>query len=380
MRIVVDSDIWGGGTLFANIGEVVLCPGREIRAADLEGADALVVRSITRVNEALLADSPVRFVGTATSGVDHVDTDYLAQRGIAFATAAGCNSRPVVEYVLSCLFEWHKRTGRPLADAVLGVIGVGRIGRGVAEWGAALGMRVMGVDPPMQQAGVPGLHALELMLPEADIVTLHVPLTLDGRDSTRGMINARRLAMMKPDAWLIHTARGGVVDESDLVESRANGHLGGAILDVWEGEPVAPPELLQIATLMTPHIAGYSAAAHRRAAVQIAAAMCLSLDGRLPDGVELPKVTAARLGPVIGGAIAEEHALSSLEAAVSQACDVAAIDLAFRQKLRDGLPAAAFDAIRVDCRGRRELTEIAVDREAIPAGLNRILTQWGGGR
>src|SRR6185436_14433028 len=130
MRIVVDSDIWGASTLFADLGDVVQLPGREITSADLRSADALIVRSVTRVDEALLAGASVRFVGSATSGTDHVDRDYLRRSGIAFVAAEGSNARPVVEYVVSCLFEWRRRTGREFRKSALGVIGCGRIGRG----------------------------------------------------------------------------------------------------------------------------------------------------------------------------------------------------------------------------------------------------------
>lgn len=375
MRIVVDSDIWGGSSLFSQMGDVLLRPGREIDAGDLEHADALIIRSITRVDEKLLGASPVRFVGTATTGVDHIDIEYLNQRGIAFSTAAGCNARPVVEYVLACLFEWRRRTGRSFSESVLGVVGFGRIGKGVAEWGAALGMRVLSVDPPLAKIGVECLVSLDDAMAEADVLTLHVPLTVEGRDATQRLIGARRLERIKHGAWLINAARGGVVVETDVANAHAAGQLGGVILDAWTGEPVADAELLKTANLLTPHIAGYSEGAHRRAALQIAVALCLCVDGRMPEGVELPRPAAGRPSRLPIGKLTEAD-LTVLEEDVRKVCDVVAIDLAFRRQLQTGLPAAAFDAIRAECRKRLELSDLDCSDDRHSPALQAVMKSW----
>ena len=380
MRIVVDADIWGGATLFADMGDVVLRPGRAIRASDVAHADALVVRSVTPVDEALLDGSNVGFVGTATTGVDHVDVEYLSQRGIAFATAAGSNARPVVEYILACLFEWRRRTGGVLSQATLGIVGVGRIGRGVMEWGQALGMRILAVDPPLERAGVPGLAALDDMLDAADIVTLHVPLTAEGLDATKDLIDARRLARMKPGAWLINAARGGVIVESDLYAAVDAGRLGGVILDVWSGEPIASPRLLQTATLLTPHMAGYSEGAHRRAAIQIAAALRLCIVGRIADDTGLAPPAELRPLPLPDGGLQGERELQILGDEIKRICDVVAIDAEYRQLLKEGLPAAAFDTVRAGCRKRLGLTDIEIEEASSSPEMSAVLANWAGRR
>lgn len=376
MRIVVDADIWNAHLLFDDFGEVIILPGRDISPRDVRAADALIVRSVTHVNEALLGESPVRFVGTATSGTDHVDQAYLDRSGITLAAAAGCNARPVVEYVVSSLFEWRRRTGRPFCGSTLGVIGRGRIGAAVADWGKALGMNVMAVDPPRARAGEEGLDSIEEVLASADVLTLHVPLENAGPDATVGLIDSRRLAQMKPGAWTINASRGGVVVEADLVEALEAGRLGGAILDVWDREPMASPDLLRVAALITPHIAGYSAAAHRRAAEFIAA----SLARWLVDGSK----SAAGLGDPSPDTRSPTASLNSfcdsdltiVEVAARTACDVAAIDDAYRQRVNTASPIAAFDAIRAECRTRSELAAFETGRLTLSSAARGVLAAW----
>ena len=375
MRIVVDSDIWGFESLFSPLGEVIPLPGRAIDSAAVRLAEALIVRSVTRVDEALLAGSSARFVGTATSGTDHVDHDYLRRCGIVLADSAGCNARPVVEYIVACLFEWRRRTGRALNQSVLGVIGCGRIGRGVAQWGAALGMRVLAVDPLLARAGMTGLCTLDQALEEADIVTLHVPLTNDGPDATEGLINARRLDQMKRGAWLINAARGRVVVDRDLIAALNAKQLGGAILDVWTGEPVVSEDLLRVATLLTPHIAGYSTGAHRRAAQRIAEELSNWVHGRVdssrPSGSTL-KMPLQGMAPQP----IEEVDLRIIESLIRMVCDISAIDAEYRQLLRIVSPIAAFDAVRSACRSRRELTDMVLGPQSSSIEAETLLSAW----
>lgn len=376
MRIVVDSDIWGFESLFTPLGEIIPLPGRAIDSAAVRSADALIVRSVTRVDETLLAGSSVRFVGTATSGTDHVDQDLLRRCGIVLADAAGCNARPVVEYIVSCLFEWRRRTGRALNQSVLGVIGCGRIGRGVAHWGAALGMRALAVDPLLARAGMTGLCTLDQALEEADIVTLHVPLTNDGPDATEGLINARRLDQMKRGAWVINAARGRVVVDGDLIAALDAKQLGGAILDVWSGEPVVSNDLLRIATLLTPHIAGYSTGAHRRAAQRIAAELSNWVHGQGDSSRESSGSTLKMPLQVMAPRPIEEVDLRIIESLIQKVCDMSATDAEYRQLLKSVSPIAAFDAVRSACRSRRELTDIDLGRQSASIEADTLLSAW----
>ncbi|HEY8517639.1 MAG TPA: 4-phosphoerythronate dehydrogenase [Candidatus Binatia bacterium] len=260
-RLVVDENIPLAREAFGELGEVELLPGRRIDAAAVAQADALIVRSVTRVDERLLGASPVRFVATATIGTDHVDLGYLERRGIAFAHAPGCNARSVAEYVTAALLELETEGGRPASGwhgATLGVVGAGNVGTRVMAMASALGLRVLVCDPPRAEVeGESGFVPLARLLEEADVVTLHVPLTRDGRHPTWHLLGAAELARLRPGALLINTSRGGVADDRALREACAAGRIS-AVLDVWEGEPEPDAALLDLVRLASPHIAGYS--------------------------------------------------------------------------------------------------------------------------
>jgi len=256
---VIDAGIPFGAEAFSGLGRVVRLPSPEIGPAALREADGLVVRTVTRVDARLLAGSRVSFVGTATIGFDHVDRDLLASRGIAFASAPGCNAVAVAEYVVAALLEVATREGRPLAGRTLGLIGVGHVGRQVAERAPALGLRVLRHDPPRARAeGAAGFVSLAELLARSELVSLHVPLTRDGRDPTWRLVDGDFLDRLPRSAWLLNTSRGEVVDEEALLARLRGGLLGGAVLDVWAGEPQISPALVAAAAIATPHVAGYS--------------------------------------------------------------------------------------------------------------------------
>lgn len=258
MQFVVDENIPFAREAFSHLGSVTLLPGRAITREAIRKAHALIVRSVTKVDAALLADTNVQFVGTATTGVEHIDREYLAARNIAFAAALGCNANAVAEYVLTALLVTAHTKKLSLSGKTLGIIGAGRIGSIVAAKAPALGMRALLHDPPLARAtGEQRYRPLAETL-QADFITLHVPLTCDGPDATFHLIGADELAHMTPSAMLINTARGEVVDNTALLETLTKGTIGGAVLDVWEREPAIDWDLLNRVTLGTPHIAGYS--------------------------------------------------------------------------------------------------------------------------
>ena len=266
MVIVADAKNSMVNAAFARLGELRVLPTPEIRAENLRDADAVVVRSETPVNESLLEGTCVRFVGTATIGTDHVDLDYLQQRGIAFAHAPGSNANSVAEYLVAGLLVLSDRLKRPLEEMSIAVIGVGNVGSRVERMARALGMRVLLNDPPLARAtGDQRYRPLEEVI-GADIVTLHVPLTRRGQDATYHLFDASQLARMKPGAILVNTSRGAVAETAALGEAIRSGVLGGAILDVWEQEPSIDWTLFARATIGTPHIAGYSLDGKVRAA------------------------------------------------------------------------------------------------------------------
>jgi erythronate-4-phosphate dehydrogenase len=273
MKILADENIVFVHEAFAEFGEVVAVPGREIGPGNAAGAGMLLVRSITRVDRALLEKSAVRFVGTATIGIDHVDVPYLAGRNIGFASAPGSNATAVAEYVMSAILHWTKGKGISLPDLRMGIVGVGNVGSRVVRLARALGMSCLLNDPPKKrQTGDPAFIDLDSLLADADIVTLHVPLTLKGEDATAHMVDRGFIDRMKEGAVLINTSRGGVVDEQALRKNR--GRLGGFIADVWENEPRISTDSLACADIATPHIAGYSFEGKVRGTAMVHEAAC----------------------------------------------------------------------------------------------------------
>ncbi|MDT7042659.1 4-phosphoerythronate dehydrogenase [Candidatus Nitronereus thalassa] len=258
MNIVVDENIPLGKDAFSTLGNVSVLPGRQISSSYLQEASALIVRSVTSVNKKLLAGTPVKFVGTATAGIDHIDQEYLNNQQIGFADAAGSNANSVAEYVLTALAIIAQRFQISLKGKTLGIVGVGRIGRLVANHAKVLGMEVILNDPPLARKSQDQCYRpLEEAL-QADFVTLHVPLINEGVDKTVHLIGEKKLAAMSSSSILFNTCRGEVIDNHALLLALKNQQIQGAVLDVWEGEPSIHWDLAHTATIATPHIAGYS--------------------------------------------------------------------------------------------------------------------------
>lgn len=377
MKLAIDESIWEGRDLFAPLGEVSTFSGRCVLLNQIAEADALIVRSVTRVDERLLGDSRVRFVGTASSGTDHVDTAFLAKRGIEFADAAGCNSRTVAEYVLAALLLLSQRENFELAGKVLGVVGVGRIGSIVAKWAQSLGMRVLLCDPPLERAGVGGPYvSAHQIADEADVMTLHVPLVREGPDATLEMVNDAWLAKVKRRPVFINTSRGEVVHEEALLAAVAAGHLGPIVLDVWNGEPAINPRLLKAASIATPHIAGYSQEARKRAARMIRDRLAefqrRSLRDDGPD-TSSPSV----LEPDADGSPISNDPSKQTTRIVLKATGLAAVDRALRERSGRGDGASAFDDLRRVCSQRREFPSCVLRVSAWDEGSKTLLLQWG---
>ena len=350
MKIVADRVISDAETAFGGFGQVFLADGRRITAADLEDVDILLVRSVTRVDAQLLAGSRVRFVGTATAGVDHIDTAYLAKAGIEFAAAPGCNARAVGEYVLACVLSWVEATGRSLHRLRCGLVGAGHAGGAVRALLEAVGVQRLLHDPPRaRREGSAGFVGLEEAL-AADIVSLHVPLTTGGEDATRGLLDKERIERLGPGTLLINAARGGVVDEAALLARLSRGDLH-AVLDCWENEPTPASAMVAAAWIATPHVAGHTVDARRRATQQLQHALARHL-GQPPPGLArgpfAPK-PCVRL---------EGSGFTILHQAVTSCCNPVR-DTPRLQSLAAGGRAAlaeGFDALRAEAGQRREFT------------------------
>ncbi len=256
MKIIADQNIPFVDDAFSSLGEVTTVAGTEITPSVVADADILLVRSVTHVNEQLLAGSKIEFVGTATIGRDHIDEAYLAAAGIGFSSAPGCNANSVAEYVITAMFKICAREGIDITDTTLAIVGVGNIGTALYEKASALGMRILLNDPLRTSDEDLLFEPLEEVLPQADFVSVHVPLTYDGRWATHRMINHRFLSLMKEGGHFINASRGRTIEEHDLIKHASR--LGEFILDVWPEEPIVSDRLMDRALVATPHIAGYS--------------------------------------------------------------------------------------------------------------------------
>ena len=263
LRIVADAHAWGAAHAFRHFPgfatKLTVVEHAAITHALLQQADVLVTRSSTRVDAALLAGTPVRFVGTATVGEDHVDKAWLVAHGIAFASAAGSSTGSVVEYWIAALLALQARGLIDLPDIRLGVIGVGRIGGRIAEVAAALGITVLRNDPPRARLKQGVFAPLEALLENCDVLTLHTPLSDAGPDATRHLLDASRLAAFR-GRGIVNTARGAVIDNDALADWLDGDATRFAVLDCWEQEPAISRRLLAHPGLAiaTPHIAGHS--------------------------------------------------------------------------------------------------------------------------
>lgn len=375
-KIVCATSVLLGREAFSTIGEVTWIPERDITADVVRDADVLITRSKVRVDAGLLEGSRIAFVGTATAGIDHLDTDYLDQKSIAWASAPGCNANSVAEWVAAALLRLHLVRGMPLEGKTLGIIGVGNVGSRVAAIAPALGLTPLLHDPP-RAAVEPGPMWVDRdrALAESDIVTLHVPLTDAGPYATREMVDCRFLSSMKPGAIFINSSRGEVVDEDCLVLGIEQHWIDYALLDVFAHEPDVDPRVADAACLVTPHIAGYSYEGRLRGTEMCYRAACGFLE------VE-PRWSPPPLAPDPARVFTlDPRGRTDLEAladVVLRAYDIAADDHALRAGL--GADAEArrkhFQALRASYRDRHEFpaftVRLAMPAPALAAKLSRL--------
>jgi erythronate-4-phosphate dehydrogenase len=350
--IIADRNIANVEAAFAAFGEVRVYDGRALKRAVVRDADILLVRSVTRVDAGLLADSKVKFIGSATVGLEHIDQVYLRRRGIGFAHAAGSSTRAVVEYVLSAMLTLADRQGWVLANKTVGVVGCGRIGGELIRILRLLGVRCLCNDPPRQAAGHAGAWLdLPALLQQADMVSLHVPLSVRGAWPTRQLVDRAFIRALKPGAIVINTARGAVLDGAALLP-RLQAREIHAVLDVWENEPGIHAELLAATDLATPHIAGYSLEAKLAGTYMLYRQACAYFKmAPLPVLEKLEPPPAAKL--TVPVQLTGQAALAQL---VAQAYDITADDAPLRAlaSADSQTRAQGFDALRRDYPLRRE--------------------------
>ncbi|HDP34379.1 MAG TPA: 4-phosphoerythronate dehydrogenase [Candidatus Hydrogenedentes bacterium] len=357
MKIIVDENIPYGKEAFGTLGDVQTAHGRKITPDMLQGADALIVRSITKVNEALLADTLVRFVGTCTIGEDHIDKAYLAANNIAFTSAPGCNANSVGEYIIAALLVLAERYGLRLDEMSLGIVGAGNVGSKVYKKATALSMTCVLNDPPLADAtGDPIYRPVDEIL-ECDVVTLHTPLERGGKYPTWHLGDKEFIRWLKPSAILINSSRGAVVDNFALEEALRTEDIRAAVLDVWENEPTPNTELLRLTDIATPHIAGYSFDGKVNGTTQVYEALCAFLGGEptwTPQEVLPP--------PPVPELLVNPDEADPLTGAVLSVYDIMTDDMGMREILE--LPrenhAAHFDGLRKNYPVRREFFNTTV--------------------
>ncbi|WP_439181825.1 4-phosphoerythronate dehydrogenase [Carboxylicivirga taeanensis] len=259
LKIVADNKIPFLKGVLEPFAKVEYLPGAEITNEVLIDADALITRTRTKCNSASLAGTRVKLITSATIGFDHIDTAWCDKHAIKWTNAPGCNSESVKQYIAAVLALLVRDKKWNLAGKSIAVVGVGNVGRKVSAMAKVLGMKVYEVDPPRARLEKDKtFYALEEVIGKVDVVTFHTPLTRDSKDATYHLCNAELLLCMKPDAVVINSSRGEVVDGSALKVALKEGRIGDAVLDVWENEPHIDHELLETVWIATPHIAGYS--------------------------------------------------------------------------------------------------------------------------
>ena len=269
MQVVIDKGIPFLEGVIEPYAQVLYLLPEEITPDTVRDADALIVRTRTRIDKELIEGSKVRFVATATIGYDHINQDYCNQAGVRWVSCPGCNAQAVCDYVEEAISTM--KSGKKALT--VGIVGYGHVGKLVAQMANKKGYRVLLSDPPL------GIGAsLQEIAPLCDVLTFHTPLTRDGAYPTYHLGNADVLRLCKPDALIINAARGGIIDEQALLAHistfLSKEEKGGIAIDCWEGEPTINRALLQKVDLASFHIAGYSIEGKMRASEMCLEAFC----------------------------------------------------------------------------------------------------------
>ncbi len=259
MKILCTTNIPFAEEAFSTLGSVEIMPVSKISNATLKNVDALIIRSTLKVTPELISGTNVKFIGTCTIGFDHIDTAYLEQNGIKWKNAAGCNANSVAEYIVAGLLYLANKHHFTLKNKTIAIIGVGNVGKKVVEKANALGLTCLKNDPPLfELTQDTSYKRLDEILPHADIVTLHVPLTKTGKYPTFKMVNQSFYDLLKKGCIFINAARGGIMISDLFIKARDNNLIKHTITDTWEGEPNFRLDVLERSDIATPHIAGHS--------------------------------------------------------------------------------------------------------------------------
>lgn len=347
IRVLVDENIPVPDCFRVSGLELQAFSGRHICAADLVGVDALLVRSVTRVNADLLLGSGVSFVASATAGRDHLDTDFLQQSGIDCYVAAGSNANSVVDYVLGCLAA----LGVDPREKEVGIVGCGQVGGRLYRRMKLLGANCHCYDPFLLPSQQKDLCELDQVL-ASQLVCLHTPLTTDGPFPTSNMLDYDQLIQLPAGAVLINAGRGGVINESGLQQVFKERPDIRLVMDVWSNEPDIDLNILALAEIATPHIAGYAAQAKLRGSHMVFSALFNHFEMPLPDGANKAPESGGRLDKGL-----------SWDVALLSVYDPRVDDL----RLREMPDSEGFDRMRKGYPLRAELSEFYTDNQQLEA-------------
>ncbi|MFY8297814.1 4-phosphoerythronate dehydrogenase [Pseudoalteromonas sp. SS15] len=301
MKILADQNMPLVEEYFADLGSVTRFDGRNAKPEQIEDVDILLTRSVTKVNAELLQYAKkLKFVGTATIGIDHIDTELLDDKKIAFSSAPGCNAIAVAEYVISALYAYAQETSTSLQGKTLGIVGVGNIGQCLREKLQGSGINLLLCDPIKFENGELEEHIeLDALLAQSDIVSFHVPLVKTGKHKTLHLIDSARIAKLKDNMLVINACRGEVIDNQALLEAMQAGKQLELVLDVWENEPNILTELLPFVRYSSVHIAGHTLEGKARGTQMLYQKVCellgIQAEKQLSDFLPKPVITEVTL-------------------------------------------------------------------------------------
>jgi len=372
VKIVADENITALDEVFGSFGEIVKLPGREIGPDHVKDADALLVRSVTQVNRALIENSVVKFVGSCTIGTDHLDMTSLESMGVQWGYAPGCNANAVVDYVLACLvvlgeFDLEELASKQVKQTV-GIVGCGNVGKRLYERLNRIGFDVLCCDPFVESAESFNTDcSLEKLLAESDIISLHVPLSKEGQYSSHYLLNSSNLSLLKQKAILINSSRGAVINNNDLLQFLAARSDVKVALDVWEGEPDINQELLDQVKIASPHIAGYSYLGKINGTLQVAKQFFQAF------AVESENIESILLNDFQTDSVNLDFMnFQNLQSLVMAAYDPRDDDKALRAAVNE------FDSLRKNYAVRTEFSQIKVSNvSAMPLERKKLLAGMG---
>lgn len=369
MKIVADDKIPFLRGALEQFAEMVYLPGKQIKNEHIKDADALLIRTRTKCTEELLQGTTVRFIGTATIGFDHIDTQYCEKNNIKWVNSPGCNSSSVQQYIAAALLKTARDKHFKLKDKTIGIVGVGNVGSKVERISRALGMRVLLNDPPRaRKEGEEKFVSLNDILRDSDIITVHVPLNIVGDDISWHLFEEKNFRKIKKGAIFINSSRGEVVDTPSVKKILSSGKIT-AILDVWENEPDIDRELMAAAFISTPHIAGYSTDGKANGTSMVVNSLCgffnIPLKQWYPENVPAPS------DPEIIIDAKERSSEEVIYEAVRHTYNIEEDDLRLRFAPSD------FEKQRGDYPLRREFTSYKIKLKGADSDLKKTLKEMG---